>query len=363
MPALQNAVLWFWSWWYGELAAVFAPFCRFWRPGRAAGTPIRLTRGEAGEGEAASGQSVTMEADSWHVLAQGLKAAGRDGRPLILDLAEDLVLRRHATYPVGALAKLDDIVALDIEKSTPFSRDTAVWKWHVTSRSGGMADVETVVLRRDLVLSVLSLASKAGLVVGEIVFSAMPGQRALQLLKLETPTDRSRIRWRRANAGLLCLVLLLAAAVGGVSYWKRQGALEVANAQLADVKARAIRLRRAQAEAVAEYDASVALMREKMRTPSVNLVWNALSEALPDTVFLSALELTGQSGRISGFARSAAPLIERLEGLDQLSDVTFASPVMINPDDRLERFDITFTLAPDVGDLAAAPATQGARHD
>ena len=360
LPALQDAVLRFWAWWRRELAATFQPLARLVRPRHSAGIPVRLTRAEAGDGAPGSPLSATLEPESWQALARSLTASGRHRLPLVLDLSDELVLRRKANYPAGALAKLDDIVALDIEKSTPFSRETAVWKWQVTGRADGQLEVETVVLRRDLVLSILSLASRNGLVPAGIVFSGGEGGRPLRLMRLETPADHSRSRWRRVNAALASVVLLLAAATAGTAYWQREAALQAASTRLAEAKARAMRLRRAQAEAVAEYDASVALMREKMRTPSVNAVWNALSETLPDSVFLSALEISGQTGRISGFAGSAAPLIEKLESLGELSGAAFASPVMINPDDRLERFDITFSLEPvAMDDLAGAVSPDG----
>ncbi len=344
LPWLQDGVLAFWSWWRGELAASFAPLLRRAGARKTSGLRIRLSRSEergVGEGR---GLSATLEGESWQALVKTLARAHRRAQPLVLELAADLVLVRRQTYPAGALSKLDDIVALDIAQSTPFSGASAVWRWQVTGRAGKQIEVETVILRRDLVMQILSLASANGLGVGEIVYRGADGARVLSLMRLETPDDRSRHRWRRINMGLAALVLVLATSLAGLTYWQREAALEGAQARLEELKARAIRLRRAQADAVAEYDASIALLREKAATPQVNAVWNALSAALPDTVFLSSLEIGSGKGRIAGFARSAAPLIARLEELDEVADVAFASPVMINPDDRLERFDITFAL-------------------
>ncbi|WP_321504524.1 PilN domain-containing protein [Breoghania sp.] len=344
LPWLQDGVLAFWSWWRGELSASFAPLLRLARLRKTSGPRVRLSRTRGGDAANGTGLAATLDAESWQALAKALANTRHRAQPLVLELASDLVLVRKQTYPAGALSKLDDIVALDIEQSTPFSGASAVWRWQVTGRADRQVEVETVILRRDLVLQILSLASANGLGVGEITYRGMESGRVLELMRLETPHDQFRRRWRRLNAGLAVVVLLLAAGLAGLSYWQREVALEGANARLEELKSRAIRLRRAQADAVAEYDASVALLREKATTPQVNAVWNALSASLPDTVFLSSLEISADKGRIAGFARSAAPLIARLEELDEVADVTFASPVMINPDDRLERFDITFAL-------------------
>lgn len=362
-PGLQDALLRFWNWWRGELAEACSPFLRLAMSRRASGPSVRLMRSHAGDDIRDSALSVDLSPESWAALAGELGSKRRAARPLVLHVADELVLRRRTRYPAGAVSRLDDIVALDIEKATPFSRQSSLWKWRIVERGGGEVDVETVILRRDLVLSALSLASRQGLVVGEIVCDVPGGSGSLSLMRLETPADRSRIRWRRVNAGLAAVLLLLAAGNAGLAFWQRGVALEEVTARLEDAKTRAIRLRRAQADAIADFDASVALLREKAQTPSVNAVWEALSRTLPETVFLSALEISGKTGRISGFATSAAPLIELLEGQDLLSDVAFASPVMINPDDRLERFDITFRLRPGRRDLAAvsAPAGEGAQ--
>ncbi|MDJ0929776.1 PilN domain-containing protein [Breoghania sp.] len=219
--------------------------------------------------------------------------------------------------------------------------------------------METVILRRDLVLSVLLLARENGLDIGALVFDGVSDRRALELMKLETSVDRMRRRWKRLNAALLGISILLAGATGGLAYWQCEAALETVTTRLEAAKSRTIRLRREQAEAVAAYDATVVLVREKVRTSSVDVVWNAFSEVLPDTIFLSGLEFSGTSGRISGFAKSAAPLIERLEALDKISGVAFASPVMINPDDHLERFDITFDLATGSGETPSLSVEDG----
>ncbi len=134
---LQNAVLGFWAWWTIELATVFSPLLHLVLPRRSGGVAVRLARvpdERDGEGR---GFFATLEPESWQVLARKLEGAKKRSQPLILDLTDDLVLRRRANYPASAIAKLDDIIALDIEKSAPFTRQSAVWKWRVVGRAGG----------------------------------------------------------------------------------------------------------------------------------------------------------------------------------------------------------------------------------
>lgn len=349
-PALQHAVLRFWAWWRRELSATVAPLGRvLTRPRK--GAVVRVYRSAEDAEDSGTATRTTLDDASWRELAARLKRRKRRPDALTLVLGPDLYLSRKASYPAGAVTQLDSIIDLDIAQSTPFTGETAVWKWRVTGRANGRIDVETAILRRDLVMSLLSLASQNGLEVAEIDIEG--AGRPLRIMKLSTPADQARRRWRRINAALATALVLLAAGGAGALQWKREEALAAANARLEAVKVRAVRMRRAQADAIAEYDSNAALLREKARTPSVVTVWNALSQALPDTVWLSGLELTRDGGRISGFAASAAPLIEKLERLSGFSAVAFSSPVNINPDDRLERFEITFTLTAGERDLAA----------
>ncbi|WP_162901237.1 PilN domain-containing protein [Breoghania sp. L-A4] len=201
--------------------------------------------------------------------------------------------------------------------------------------------VETVILRRNHILTILNLAGEAGVEISEL---AAAGATPLRLLKLTTAADRRQTFWRRVNAGLAATVVLLALGAAGTAYQQRASAYEALDARVTQAKTRALRLRKAQADAEAQFETNALLQREKARSPSLAGVWNALSETLPSGVWLTEMQISGRSGRISGFADSAAPLIEKLETLDQLSGVSFVSPVTMNPDDRSERFDISFTL-------------------
>ncbi len=343
-PVLWRAAGRFLTWWRDELAQCCAPLSssvagRMLSRGSRRGARVSLSK-TAGGTDAAPFHAA-LEAPSWSLLHTRLKAAGKEREPVTVELDEDLYLSRVASYPAGALANLDTIVDLDVEKSTPFDPDTALWKWRVLDRSGGHLRVETVILRRNHILTILNLASEAGIEISEITAAGAP---PLRLLKLTTAADRRRTFWRRVNLGLAAVIVLLALGAAGTAYQKRSAAAVELEAQVTQAKTRALRLRKAQAEAEAQFETNALLQREKARSPSLAGVWNALSETLPSGVWLTEMQISGRNGRISGFADSAAPLIEKLETLDQLSGVSFVSPVTMNPDDRSERFDISFTL-------------------
>lgn len=337
----------FWRWWREELSQSFAPLLRALSRGRKRGAAVTLSRSGANpavENGSARSFQASMDPATWNDLHQSLARTGKHRAPIAVQLGPDLTLSRTASYPAGVLGKLDNIVALDVEKSTPFDADSALWKWRVIGRSNGQLSVETVILRRDHVLSVLGLARDAGLEIAEITTADEKTTKPLLLLKLSTAADKRRAFWRRVNTALAALLLLIGAGAAATAYSQQSAAYQALSAQTASSKARAIKLRRSQAEAEAQFESNAVLLREKAKSPSIVGLWNALSETLPASVWLTEMRITGRNGRISGFAGSAASLIEQLEGLTEISGVTFASPVTINPDDRSERFDISFTL-------------------
>lgn len=335
-----------WTWWIDELAQCCAPAVRLLSRRGKGGVSVSLSKNAVTAPRDTESQAfqTAMDQPSWNGLRQALQAAGRQHQPVILHLGQDLYLSRISSYPSGALAKLDNIVDLDVEKSTPFNHDSALWKWRVLDKSGGQLNVETVILRRNHILTILKLASDAGLEIAEIVAANGGAARPLVLLKLITDADRKRAFWRRVNIALAGFVMALTIAALLTAYQQRQAAYESVSEQVATDRASAVRFRKAQADAQALFESNAVLQREKARTPSLVGIWNALSETLPASVWLTEFQIRGRTGRISGFAKSAAPLIEKLETLEDLSDVSFISPVTINPDDRSERFDISFTL-------------------
>lgn len=353
--AIGRTAAGFWTWWTGELSAIFAPLGGRLQGRSGQGPLVSVVRSAEAEEDfspdTARERSVGLDPDSWARLRARLAREKVAGKPLRLLLDPDFYLTRSADYPAGALARLDTIIDLDVEKATPFDRDGALWKWRVTGRAGASVTVETVILRRAHVMTLLERASGVGLEVAEILVpapagGARPSGRSgpLLMMRLTTRADRRRAFWRKVNTGLAVALVLLAAGWAGLSYFKRAQAHASVTEQVAMERDRAVRLRRAQAAAEERFETGAVVLREKARSPSLVAVWEDLSRTLPDDAWLTELRIADRRGRISGFASSAAPLIELLERLEGVSGVAFASPVTINPDNRSERFDITFIL-------------------
>jgi len=84
----------------------------------------------------------------------------------------------------------------------------------------------------------------------------------------------------------------------------------------------------------------------KESMPSAVIVLEALSQALPDTAYLTELHLDNTTLRMIGLASDAPSLIAPLERSGHLADVHFFAPTTRGPDGSLFRFHIEARVVP-----------------
>jgi general secretion pathway protein L len=122
--------------------------------------------------------------------------------------------------------------------------------------------------------------------------------------------------------------------------------IDALNASVSQRRAALLRLQHA-----GDDPASQALDRAKRTTPSVVIVLDALSIALPDDAYLTEMRLEGDKLVIAGVAHDAAKLIQDMEQSPSFSQATFTAPTTRAPEDRGESFRIEAHVA---AQLAAA---------
>jgi Tfp pilus assembly protein PilN len=84
----------------------------------------------------------------------------------------------------------------------------------------------------------------------------------------------------------------------------------------------------------------------KETVPTVAIVLEALSRALPDGAYLTELRLENATLRVIGLANDAPSLIAPLEHSGHLTDVHFFAPTTRGPKDTLFRFNIEAQVEP-----------------
>ena len=247
----------------------------------------------------------------------------------VLVLGEADALTYLDVLPGSAENDLGKIMAHKLDVLTPWSAEQgyAAQKVMARRRDGSLEVLLAAAARPSLDRTLRQLKSLGVTPIGvDVALDREPGRTAgVDLLRSGAPSRPHRGR-------LLLLLGLLAALMLGVAGWsgwqiyQRQlqladqarlvGDLERQLADLPDLRTR-IDAMRVEANFLAE---------DRRSRPSPLLVLEALSNLLPDSVWLSELTLDGRELGISGMADDAATLIPMVEAAPEFSQVRFHAP-------------------------------------
>lgn len=270
-------------------------------------------------------------------------AAGRSRAPLELSLPSAPVLRKHLTLPLGARANLDSLLGFEIERETPFASDEIYWAYEIAreDRALGRLDVELVVIPRSSVDPILNAARRAGLTPACVEVTRADGLPITIGLAGGSPMQQRGEQRRLVG---------LAAATGALALLALTLPLVRQQFQMADTRSKietltapaeeAATLRRSIDRAAA---ASAFLAGEQTRSGNTLAALAAVTQAIPDTTYLTALSLRSGHLTLTGLSPQAAALVGSLATSRVFRDPAFASPV-VQADGGLELFTISVTL-------------------
>jgi general secretion pathway protein L len=314
---LRHALAEFLHWWRGELLGLV--------PARPRRSPAVLAVTLAPDGTCSavlhhSGQAPrTVLPPSSSTDALVTAAAGM-GLRLAVGLAE--ALTRRIALPLAAADRLEEVLALDLDRQTPFRAEEVAFAARVIARdpASRMLTATLTVAPRNAVARATRLAATLGL---RLHYAgptpAPPWQDDLK------PHAAAKTRAAPVARGLwaLAAVLLLAAAV--VPAWRAQQRLAALEAELAQARrqADAVLARRAESDAVA----APAALLAALGAPATTLV-AALTAALPDDAVLRRLVLRDGRLEITGSSAGTAELAVRLSAAPSFAQVEYRSPVV-----------------------------------
>jgi len=201
--------------------------------------------------------------------------------------------------------------------------------------------VNQYVVKRSDVLALSARLLRAGLRLTQI---RIAGQGASVLADLSDGTASAGRRWRRFNAGLAVLAVMLAATLWltpALSARKDLGLLETTVSSRRD---EAVSLR-SQVDVLREQkDAREQFLAGIVTRPRLSNVLRDLTVALPDTVWISDFVFSPKAVVVTGeIAGSAADLVLALSENRQFGNPRLTGPVSQTQEGR-ERFDLTLDL-------------------
>lgn len=332
--------------WAGAVAvAMIAAFDRLVSP-----RVVRLVELEDGafsiEG-AGKTEGIASRIDISHGALTGSNLA-----PLLRGSRVEVVLRpkhflfRSLELPSRAAGFLDGIVRAQIDRLTPWNAVDAVFGCSppVANGSNGIVTTVAATTRKAVTIYVDALSALHPAAVA--ISTDTAGQDRARVKVFE---QRARVRLDAVRLGRILLIILgvltlaALASVGAATY--EADTLGTREAELAQQ----ISARRAAIRAGADggdRSLSVGLERRKYQTPSSVIIFETLSQLLPDHTYLTGLNLAGSRLQISGITRDAPSLIPLIEQSRHFTRATFYAPTTRAPSDPGERFHIEMQAEP-----------------
>jgi general secretion pathway protein L len=268
------------------------------------------------------------------------------GKATVLRLSQADVLGKTVTLPLAAERELDQALAFEMDRETPFSAEELYWNHRVTAadRQNGRLSVRLSLIPKASLDPLLNGLAQFGILPRRVEIADGPDMGFYLPLNGEGSRAHhasSRLLW---PAAAICAVLLLAAIV---TPFVRQ---ELALASL-DRKVAAGRAAAAEADSLRhEIDrlsgsaGFVDSERDKVGRPLVILA--AATRVLPDDTYLTEMELRQRKVTLSGRSAAAARLIGALAADGEFRNPAFTAPVTRLEALRSELFTINAEVGP-----------------
>lgn len=264
---------------------------------------------------------------------------------VILTLAPGLSLTKELAIPLAAQRDLAQVLTFEMDRQTPFRAESVYFDYRVIGRdpSRKQLTVRLGVVPRALVDTTLSLLSDLQLRMsqpGSATDSRWDGRTFL----LVPAADRQPLSAHITPllVGLNGLLLLVAVSL---PFYHQRSAITHLDRQLEKVRqaAHGAMSLREQAERLAQ-EIQVAVDR-KSRWPTMVEILNELTAILPDSTWLSRLEIKGGEIHLQGVSGSASSLIALIEESKTFADVRFQSPVTQDTRTGRERFHLSARIS------------------
>jgi general secretion pathway protein L len=305
MESAAQLLLQFWRGWTTELMSMLPPE---WRD--------RLARRNHIVAEVSSGAIVYKNEESGETFAA--KPAG----PIKFLIPPERVLTRQIDLPLLPMSDVKRMVALDIDRLSPFQADQVYFDADIVSRDqeNGRQQVALGILTRDTAAQFLAFAREKDLVPAAVGVAARNGTAApnFDFLSAMRDAQGGDAAQRRSLYWWAAAAVLLIVNIGFFTYRDSSNLDELrqtVEAQQTPVTI-ALRLR----DKVEHEAARRALLLQTKQKTSPLPVLDAVTKSLPQDAWVSRFEWNGRTVHIRGTRKTSPDILARLE----------ASPVLRN---------------------------------
>jgi len=264
-------------------------------------------------------------------------------RPRIhLVLTNADIISHAMPVPEQAHFRAEAIVREHVRRKTPLKLDDVLIGCDIRTSPSGHSEIRYIVLQQktlDRILSRLTLSrSELAVIEGPSRDGHPPIAISIQPIQDAPAGQAGRVAAKSiaaiAAAGLLSMAIVA---------WQQHQTLNELTGRLDAVATPAKEL----SGQLRQFQETVQVMDslKKLRnSPSVVHIWEALAELLPDSTWLTELQVAGDSVSIAGFSSSTTDLIPLLSQSNVFSGASLSAPIVIDPAKGKERFVLRVKL-------------------
>ncbi|HEV2679212.1 MAG TPA: PilN domain-containing protein [Rhodanobacter sp.] len=359
----------FFRWWGGELRGLLPLRWRGWFSDGADWHLLQYdgmqwTLRRSGHAELLASWDDSLDAVTGDVrnppaaLDTALRSVDREDRRLALLLPPAVVLRRTLALPLAARDNLQQVVAFEMDRQTPFSVAQVYYAVRELSAPAGAGrfSAELLAVMRDTLDPLLTRLHAQGISIDAVDLAVADDRLGVNLLPPEQIPHRARPR-RTLNlalaAGCVLLLLLL------LSTWlnNREQTLAQMQAQVDTMRGEAQQVAALRQQLQDDAGAAGFLVQRKERSVAVLSLLLEVTKRLPESAWLErfSLDNTGQVG-FQGQSVQAAKLLDLLKDSPLITDVNFQGSIQADPITGKERFFMVAQLRKPAVNTASKPA-------
>ncbi|MBZ9790155.1 PilN domain-containing protein [Rhizobium sp. 3T7] len=268
-------------------------------------------------------------------------------QPIEVRLGADRAVVRSLKLPAASRNHIDAIIRHQLEQLVPWPADRMTFDYDLQDEEAASPSdqlhLRVVAVSLSAMRSAIDPFSAAGVKPVVVGLAADPLGKASAINLL--PGAKAALTERRSRIALLSLCVL--AAIGTfmitVGGWRLHQEMQEAKRIEASLVSLRSTIDKARQKAEQADSSSVKLARKWDAAPMVVLM-DELSKIIPETTYLTTLDVADRDVRIAGFSTDAASLIRVIEDSDMLEAANFSAPVVRNGDNGKERFEILARL-------------------
>jgi general secretion pathway protein L len=348
-PVTESKARRLYTWWIGELSKALTPRRAGTRPWRilllstssGLGVHAKTAAGSSLLGTLAAGANAFQTAGLQKAIA---KSAETNSKDVVLRLSDTEVVERTIQVPKAASDVIDPIVHNQLERIVPWPEAETRYGYRIVgpnAKAPAQLDVRIIATSRGILDGALAKARSLGLEPIAVDFAppSTPDDTVELMSLAPDPTKRTAELLQLGLAAAL-IVSVAISAFGFFDVWQRQAQRDDVAEKVAMVRSRVERNARLNIQNNELKKQHRRLIGQKADEPAIMMLIERLSGTLPDSAYLTELEIHGRDTRIVGRSDNSTALINVLEETKEFEDVRFAAPTTREEGESAETFSI-----------------------